>query len=93
MCCTCLAWLQFRTLATDKGGLYARNSSNQATVGVTVKRNKREPRFDGAPYSVQIPQSQAGGSVIATVRAKDEDDRVRVSRHALAQLDVMLHVE
>ena len=63
-------------MATDLGGIHARNSSNQATIGVTVKRNKREPRFEGAPYSVEIEQTQAGGSVIATVKASDQDDRV-----------------
>ena len=69
---------QFRVLATDLGGIYALNSSNQATVGVTVKRNKLQPRFERPSYSVEIAQTQEAGSVITTVSAADSDDTVRL---------------
>ena len=77
-------------MATDLGGIHARNSSNQATVGVTVKRNQRDPRFQNTPYSARIvAQNQQPGDTFFTVKATDGDDTVRASQIKL--FDVIMN--
>ena len=63
-------------MATDLGGVDARNSSNQATVGVIVKRNRNSPHFEGQPFSATIQQTHSPDDVIAVVRFDDRDDTV-----------------
>jgi hypothetical protein len=65
-------------MAKDMGGQHAKNSSNEARISITVKRNKNAPRFEGLPYKRTIPQTQEGGSTIFSVRARDDDDRVSI---------------
>ncbi len=67
---------QFQVLATDLAGIHARNSSNQATVAIEVKRNKNLPMFEGLPYDATITQNAERGRIIHTARARDDDDRV-----------------
>ena len=71
--------LQLRVMATDLGGLHARNSSNQAKITVSVKRNLNSPQFQNLPYKKTIQQTQEGGSTVFNVHARDQDDSVRNS--------------
>ena len=64
-------------MVTDLGGIHARNGSNQATVGVIVKRNSRSPRFEALPYKVMIEQGQAPDVPIISVFAQASDEKVR----------------
>ena len=67
---------QFRALATDLGGVYSRNSSNQASIQVKVERNKNAPKFNNPTYTKRIPQTQNANSTLVSVRAQDTDSRV-----------------
>jgi len=60
------------------GGPYAKNSSNEARVSISVKRNKNTPKFEGLPYVATIQQTQASDRVILSARARDDDDRVSI---------------
>ena len=63
-------------MATDQGGVDARNSSNQATVGIIVKRNRNSPRFQGEPFREAILQTHSPDDVIGVVQVEDRDDIV-----------------
>ena len=65
-------------MAKDMGGAYAKNSSNEARVSITVKRNKNAPRFEGLPYTATIQQTQKSDRVILSTSARDDDDRVSI---------------
>ncbi len=70
------AFFKFRALATDMGGIYSRNSSNQASIQVKVERNKNAPRFNQPQYAKRIPQTQNSETTLVNVRAQDSDFRV-----------------
>ncbi len=58
------------------GGIYSRNSSNQASIQVKVERNKNEPKFNERTYTKKIPQTQNAEGTLVSVRASDADSRV-----------------
>jgi len=62
-------------MATDMGGIHAKNSSNQAQLIITVKRNKKAPEFQNLPYKKTIQQTKQPGTFM-NVHARDHDDRV-----------------
>ena len=62
------------------GGVYSRNSSNQASIQVKVERNKNAPKFNQPTYTKKIPQTQNSNGTLVNVRAQDIDSRVSKSK-------------
>ncbi|XP_046579032.1 protocadherin Fat 4-like [Haliotis rubra] len=52
--------------------------SNDATVTITVRRNKFLPQFVGLPYTVTIGETRPVNDTILSVAAVDNDQRLRV---------------
>ena len=66
---------QVRVQAYDMGGEHTRNSSGEARVRLTVKRNKYAPTFKDE-YEKTILQSQEELENFMSVKASDRDDEV-----------------
>ena len=60
--------------ATD-GGDPVRYSEQVLVVKVT--RNRHSPVFEGEPYEAEVTQDVEGGSEVARLTVKDDDNEVR----------------
>ena len=68
--------LQIRVIVSDRG-FPVSLSSSAIRVIVSVERNENAPVFDDAPFVRAINEDHEVDSIIFTVLAEDEDERVR----------------
>ena len=68
--------LQIRVIVSDRG-FPVSLSSSAIRVIVSVERNENTPVFDDAPFVRAINEDHEVDSIIFTVLAEDDDERVR----------------
>ena len=72
---TLMFWFQFRVKASDQRQ-EERTSETQITV--VISRDHQPPRFEGAPYNVQVSENRAVNQTVTRVTAIDPDLQVKL---------------
>ena len=62
-------------LATD-GGEPERSAT--AAIYIRVKRDVKEPRFEGAPYKTSVSETAQVDASVFKLRGRDDDKMVRI---------------
>ena len=80
---------QFRVMATDLALVDAKDSSNQASVNIRVKRNTNVPVFREDFTEETINQDHQINDTIITLSTRDRDDRVRKSHETIKYIVIL----
>ena len=80
-------------MATDLALVDAKDSSNQASVNIRVKRNTNVPVFREDFTEETINQDHQINDTIITLSTRDRDDRVRKSHKTIKYIvNIYLHI-
>lgn len=72
-----ITFVQFQVQVSDQGNP---EKTDTESVAITIKRDQYTPQFRGLPYEKDVNHTIQVNSFLMTVRAVDDDQKVRKIR-------------